>query len=296
MFNGIITPIVTPFNNDQTQTINYHETDKLIDYLISNGVSGIFPLGSNGEFTMLSTKERMDFSKHVIKYVDHRVPVYVGTGACNTNEAISLSQEAEKAGADAVSVITPYFVKLTDNDIYNYYYQIANSVNLPIILYNIPANTQNNISPKVLDKLASIPNIQGIKDSSGNIDNINAYLDVVKKHKNLHFLIGSDSKISYAYQHGASGAIAGTSNLLAKQVVALNSSLRANDLKMAKKLQDDLNPLREVMHQAPVPSVLKQAVTMAHIANVGNARRPICPVNDKLLEQIKNMLIHYNLI
>ena len=296
MFNGIITPIVTPFNLDTKQTINYQATDQLIDHLINNGVSGIFPLGSNGEFTMLSVQERIDFSKHVIKYVNHRVPVYVGTGACNTNEAIFLSKEAEKAGADAVSIITPYFVKLTDNDIYNYYYEIAKAVNIPIILYNIPANTQNNISPKVLDKLAFLSNIQGIKDSSGNLDYINAYLSIIKKHDNLHFLIGSDSKISYAYQHGASGAIAGTSNLLAKQVVALNSSLRANDLEMAQKLQDDLNPLRKVMHQAPVPSVLKSAVTMAHIADVGNARRPICPVTQELSIKIKKMLTHYNLI
>ena len=105
-----------------------------------------------------------------------------------------------------------------------------------------------------------------------------------------------DPILRYAYQHGASGAIAGTSNLLAKQVVALNSSLRANDLEMAQKLQDDLNPLRKVMHQAPVPSVLKSAVTMAHIADVGNARRPICPVTQELSIKIKKMLTHYNLI
>lgn len=295
MFNGIITPIVTPFNDDETQTINYQATDQLIDHLIKNGVNGIFPLGSNGEFNVLTIKERNEFVSHVINYVNHRVPVYVGTGACSTNEAVYLSRKAEELGADALSVITPYFFKLRDEDIYNYYKQIAESVKIPIVLYNIPGNTQNNINPKVLDQLAEIPNVAGIKDSSGNTESINAYLKVVQKHKNLHFLIGSDSKISYAFERGATGAIAGTSNLLVKNVVALNNALRSGDTVTAEKMQESLNPLREIMHEAPVPSVLKRAVTLAGIANVGNARKPEVAPNETLNQKIKELIGEYNL-
>ena len=295
MFNGIITPIVTPFNDDETQTINYQATDQLIDYLIKNGVNGIFPLGSNGEFNVLTIKERNEFASHVISYVDHRVPVYVGTGACSSNEAVYLSRKAEELGADALSVITPYFFKLRDEDIYNYYKQIAESVKIPIILYNIPGNTQNNINPKVLDQLARIPNVAGIKDSSGNTESIDAYLKVVQKHENLHFLIGSDSKISYAFERGATGAIAGTSNLLVKNVVALNNALRSGDTETAKKMQESLNPLRKIMHEAPVPSVLKRAVTLAGIANVGNARKPEIAPNETLNQEIKELIVVYNL-
>ena len=295
MFNGIITPIVTPFNDDETQTINYQATDQLIDHLIKNGVNGIFPLGSNGEFNVLTIKERNEFASHVINYVNHRVPVYVGTGACSTNEAVYLSRKAEELGADALSVITPYFFKLRDEDIYNYYKQIAESVKIPIILYNIPGNTQNNINPKVLDQLARIPNVAGIKDSSGNTESIYAYLKVVQKHENLHFLIGSDSKISYAFERGATGAIAGTSNLLVKNVVALNNALRSGDTETAKKMQESLNPLRKIMHEAPVPSVLKRAVTLAGIANVGNARKPEIAPNETLNQEIKELIVEYNL-
>ena len=295
MFNGIITPIVTPFNDDETQTINYQATDQLIDHLIKNGVNGIFPLGSNGEFNVLTIKERNEFASHVINYVNHRVPVYVGTGACSTNEAVYLSRKAEELGADALSVITPYFFKLRDEDIYDYYKQIAESVKIPIILYNIPGNTQNNINPKVLDQLAEIPNVAGIKDSSGNTESINAYLKVVQKHENLHFLIGSDSKISYAFERGATGAIAGTSNLLVKNVVALNNALRSGDTETAKKMQKSLNPLRKIMHEAPVPSVLKRAVTLAGIANVGNARKPEIAPNETLNQEIKELIVEYNL-
>lgn len=295
MFNGIITPIVTPFNDDETQTINYQATDQLIDYLIKNGVNGIFPLGSNGEFNVLTIKERNEFASHVISYVNHRVPVYVGTGACSSNEAVYLSRKAEELGADALSVITPYFFKLRDEDIYNYYKQIAESVKIPIILYNIPGNTQNNINPKVLDQLARIPNVAGIKDSSGNTESIDEYLKVVQKHENLHFLIGSDSKISYAFERGATGAIAGTSNLLVKNVVALNNALRSGDTETAKKMQESLNPLRKIMHEAPVPSVLKRAVTLAGIANVGNARKPEIAPNETLNQEIKELIVEYNL-
>lgn len=295
MFNGIITPIVTPFNDDETQTINYQATDQLIDYLIKNGVNGIFPLGSNGEFNVLTIKERNEFASHVINYVNHRVPVYVGTGACSSNEAVYLSRKAEELGADALSVITPYFFKLRDEDIYNYYKQIAESVKIPIILYNIPGNTQNNINPKVLDQLARIPNVAGVKDSSGNTESIDAYLKVVQKHENLHFLIGSDSKISYAFERGATGAIAGTSNLLVKNVVALNNALRSGDIETAKKMQESLNPLRKIMHEAPVPSVLKRAVTLAGIANVGNARKPEIAPNENLNQEIKELIVEYNL-
>lgn len=295
MFNGIITPIVTPFNDDEMQTINYQATDQLIDYLIKNGVNGIFPLGSNGEFNVLTIKERNEFASHVINYVNHRVPVYVGTGACSSNEAVYLSRKAEELGADALSVITPYFFKLRDEDIYDYYKQIAESVKIPIILYNIPGNTQNNINPKVLDQLARIPNVAGIKDSSGNTESIDAYLKVVQKHENLHFLIGSDSKISYAFERGATGAIAGTSNLLVKNVVALNNALRSGDTVTAEKMQESLNPLRKIMHKAPVPSVLKRAVTLAGIANVGNARKPEIAPDETLNQEIKELIVEYNL-
>lgn len=294
MFEGIITPIVTPFNDDENQTINYEAVDQLIDYLIEKGVNGIFPLGSNGEFIMLSSKERNEFAKHVIEYVNHRVPVYVGTGSCSTKEAIYLSKTAESMGADALSVITPYFFKLTDEDIYNYYKKIAESVKIPIILYNIPGNTQNNISPMVLDKLAKIPNVAGIKDSSGSTEKIDDYLNIVKKHDNLHFLIGSDSRILYAYERGASGAIAGTSNLLAENVVALNNAIRNNEMNKAKVLQANLDPLRNVMHEAPVPVVLKKAVTLAKIADVGDARAPELSPNENLTKKIKKMVSDYN--
>lgn len=190
---GIITPIVTPFKRNASQEINYEATKELIDHLISHGVNGIFILGSNGEFHVIDEDEKIEFTKKVVEFVDKRVPVYVGTGACSTRATIRLSKAVEAAGADALSVITPYFLKPTDENLYNHYKEIAESVNIPIMLYNIPKATGCPLNPELVERLADIPNIKGIKDSSGDVDNLKAYAEIAKR-KDINLLVGSDSK------------------------------------------------------------------------------------------------------
>ena len=179
MFKGIITPIVTPFKRDKDQTLDLEAMKALVDHLINKGVSGIFPLGSNGEFHVLNQSEKMILSKAVIEHVNKRVPVYIGTGSCSTKETIELSKQAESFGADALSVITPYFIKPSDEELINHYKTVASSVKIPIILYNIPKTTGCNISKEVLRELVDIDNIQGIKDSSGDIENLKGYLSLI---------------------------------------------------------------------------------------------------------------------
>ncbi|KRK70896.1 dihydrodipicolinate synthase family protein [Lacticaseibacillus nasuensis] len=294
MFTGIITPIVTPFHRDNAQTINLNAMHLLVDHLITHGVSGIFPLGSNGEFHVVSDDERIAFASAVIQYVDHRVPVYVGTGACSTGAAVSMSQRAEAAGADALSVITPYFIKPTDDELVDYFSTVAASVHIPIILYNIPKSTGCNIPATVVEKLARIDNIQGIKDSSGNLENLQSYIDVAEA-TGLHVLIGSDSKISQAYEMGASGAIAGTSNLITDVVVGLDHALRSGDKERAKELQAELEPLRAALKLGTVPSILKRAIELSGIAPVGPARLPAHQPDADTDKQILMMLKHYGL-
>lgn len=295
MFSGVITPIVTPFKRDPRQNINVQAMHQLVDHLIDHGVSGIFPLGSNGEFHVVSYDERMEFSREVIKYVGNRIPVYVGTGSCSTKATVEMSKSAESAGADALSVITPYFIKPSDDELIDYFSEVAASVKIPIILYNIPKSTGCNISAAVLEKLASVSNIQGIKDSSGDMDNLRGYIDVAKA-TGIHVLIGSDSKISEAYKMGASGAIAGTSNLITDVVVGLDRALRSGDVTKAQQLQDELEPLRAALKLGTVPSILKRAIELAGIAPVGPARKPVSEPNQATDEQIKQMLDHYGLL
>ncbi len=295
MFEGIITPIVTPFNRDKGETINYAAMENLLDHLIEKGVSGIFPLGSNGEFHVLDSKEKMEFSKAVIEYVDKRVPVYIGTGACSTKETIELSQEAEALGADALSVISPYFITPSDDEVMQHYKKVAESVKIPIILYNIPKNTGYNISKEVLSKLTKVSNILGIKDSSGDLNNLKGYLDVTDGTQ-VSVLVGSDSKILDGYKLGASGAIAGTSNLITETIVQLDHAIRENNWILAEKLQNDVETLRGALKLGTVPSILKRAIELANISEVGPARQPVKETTPSVDKEIMNMLSYYDLI
>ena len=294
MFDGIITPIVTPFNRDKDETINLEAMKQLVDHLIAKGVSGIFPLGSNGEFHVLDSAEKLAFTQAVIKHVNKRVPVYVGTGTCSTKETIYLSKQAELMGADALSVITPYFIKPNDEELIAHFTEIANSVTIPIILYNIPKNTGITISKTVLTELAKIENIRGIKDSSGDLENLKDYIAVTEGTQ-ISVLVGSDSKILDGYLLGASGAIAGTSNLIPSVLVDLDREIRAGNIANAEELQLSIEELRIALKLGTVPSILKRAVELAEIAEVGPARKPVQATTDETDEKIKKMLAYYHL-
>ena len=294
MFEGIITPIVTPFKRDDEESINYEATEKLINHLIDHGVKGIFILGSNVEFHVIDEQEKIELAKKVIEIVDKRVPVFVGTGCCSTRETIRLSKKMEELGADALSVITPYFLKPTDANLYAHYKAIAESVNIPIILYNIPKATGCPLSPELVDKLADIPNIKAIKDSSGELERIQAYANIAKN-KDFELLIGSDSKISYAYELGATAAVAGTSNVIVDTLVGLDIALREGKKEEAEKLQKDIDVLRGVLKLGTVPSAMKRSVELAGIAEVGPARMPVEELSKDDDEKIVKMLKYYGL-
>lgn len=294
MFEGIITPIVTPFHRDDEQSINYEATKDLIDYLINHGVKGIFILGSNGEFHVIDESEKVEFAKKVVAYVNKRVPVFVGTGACSTKETIRLSKQMEAIGVDALSVITPYFLKPSNDNLYAHYKEVAASVNIPIMLYNIPKATGCPLEAELVDRLADIENIKGIKDSSGNEETLQAYAEICKR-KDLELLIGSDSKISYGYALGATGAVAGTSNVIVDTIVGLDEALRNNDQEKAAKLQEDINVLRGVLPLGTVPSVMKRATELAGIAKIGPARKPVQELSAETDDKIKEMLKYYQL-
>lgn len=292
MFEGIITPIITPFHDDAQQSVCYEEVEKLINHLIDKGVKGIFILGSNGEFHVIDEAEKLAFAKEIVHMVNHRVPVYAGTGCCSTKETIRLSKKMEELGVDALSVINPYFIKLSDEELYEHFKEIAQSIHIPIILYNIPKSTGCNLSSELVDRLADIENIKAIKDSSGNKDNIRAYCEISKR-KDIKVLIGSDSKISLGYSMGAIGAVAGTSNVITDVIVKLDQTLKSGDNETSEKLQKDIDVLRNVLSLGTIPSVMKRAVTLAGICNAGNARKPVKPTSIEDDEKIKEMLSYY---
>ena len=292
-FKGVIVPMVTPFNRDEEQSINYEAAEQLLEKLISEGADGIFTFGSNGEFHVCSPDEKIKFSKFIIEKTADRLPVYVGTGACSTKEALYMSCEAEAVGANALSVINPYFLGISDQQLIEYFKTVAASVKIPVLLYNIPKGTGKNISKEVVEQLVTIKNIKGIKDSSGNIDNLKDYLDAAAGH-DVDVLVGSDGKISEAHALGAQGAIAGTANLITKVVVDLWKALEAGNVEEAARLQAEIEPIRDILHLGSTPQTLKRSLELAGYP-VGPARFPVTEVAEGIDEKIYVMLDHYGI-
>ena len=183
---GIIPPVITPMNNDPEQTVNHQALREQVERLLAGGVHGIFPMGTNGEAYALSFQEKEEILATVIDQVKGRVPVYAGTGCITTAETIRLSKRAEELGADALSIITPSFALASQKELYDHYTAVAKAVNLPIILYNIPARTGNKLLPETVQALCrDVENIVGAKDSSGDIENLKAYIRLSKRAEEL---------------------------------------------------------------------------------------------------------------
>lgn len=290
-FEGIITPMLTPF--DSKGNINVEVTNQFVNKLIDGGVNGLFILGTNGEFHTMNDEEKIELAKATIKAANKRVPVYVGVGGNSTQNVIDLAKTMEVLGADALSVITPYFLIPSDQEIIDHYKSIAASVKLPIILYNIPKNTGVCLTPEIVRELADIENIVAIKDSSGKMENILAYLEAGKD-KEMDVLVGSDSIMLKAFQAGAVGAIAGTSNILVDLDVRLFQNFKEGNMEEATRLQGEIEVLRVALKLGTVPSVLKKAVELTGI-DMGAPRLPVKECDEEVTSKIKEMLEYYKL-
>lgn len=210
---GIIPPILTPMNPDET--VNTTELRAQVDRMIENGCHALFPFGTNGEGYILTAAEKQLVLETVIEQAAGRVPVYAGTGCISTRETIEQSRMAQRAGADVLSIITPSFAAASQEELYRHYATVAEAVDLPIVLYNIPARTGNALAPATVARLAQIENIVGAKDSSGNFANLLAYIDAGKTKTNGRFsvLSGNDQLIIWTLLAGGTGGIAGCANV-----------------------------------------------------------------------------------
>lgn len=288
--NGIITAMVTPLNEDES--VDIHATEMLISHLLNNGVDGLFILGTNGEAHVLSKREKLLFAEEVVRITDHRVPVYAGVGENATNETISMAKKMENIGVDALSVITPYFIPITQEELYEHYALIAASTRLPIILYNMPSKTGINIEVDTLKKLSKINSIIGIKDSSGDLKNLKNYIYATSDQPNFYVLSGSDSKILDVLNLGGDGAVTALSNVLSKTIVNIYSFWEKKNLVNARKYQDSIEPFRMLLKKGTIPSVLKATLCEIGIP-VGPACKPIIMPTEDVHEDIKLTLDRY---
>lgn len=285
---GIITPLVTPMTEDEQ--INEKELRNQINRMVDKGIDGLFCLGTNGEFYALTTEEKLEVIRITVDENRGRLPVYAGTGCISTRETIWLSKKAKDLGVDALSIVSPYYVAVSQDDIYSYYSEIAESVDLPIVLYNIPARTGNNIDYKTVYRLSKYENIVGIKDSSGNFDNTLRYIE--NTDRRLSVLAGNDSLILWTLLAGGCGAIAGTANVFPEISVSIYKLWQSGNIEEANKQQASLRPFRDVMKLGNPNSVVKRAMNLLGYP-VGPARKPVSGINPKIDEELKKVFEFY---
>src|SRR5215475_4287 len=218
---GIIPPVATPMKPNED--LDLPRLQWFLDHLIDSGVHGVFVLGTNSEFYALDEREKQEVVATAVAHVNKRVPVFAGSGAETTREAVRLTRMAEREGADGVSVITPYFVNPSQQEIYDHYRRIAENTSLPVLLYNNPATCGGvKIDVDTVARLAEIPNILGVKDSSGDLQNTNEYMRVVPDRFSV--LQGRDTLIYQALIFGAKGAVPATGNIAPRLLVDIYES------------------------------------------------------------------------
>ncbi len=288
---GIIPPILTPMNNDAEQTVNHEELRRQVERLLSGGVHGLFPFGTNGEGYILSMKEKEEVLETVIDQVHGRVPVYAGTGCISTADTIRMSKRAEELGADVLSIITPSFAVASQKELYDHYVAVAKAVNIPIILYNIPPRTGNRLLPETVQALCrDVDVIVGAKDSSGDVENLKAYIRLTKElAKPTAILAGNDGAILTGLKEGGAGAVAGRANIWPATIAGIYNSFVEGDLESAQKAQDAIAVLQGVFKFGNPNTVIKKAVAELGYP-VGECRRPFNYLCEEGVQALRKVL------
>ncbi|MBX8552725.1 4-hydroxy-tetrahydrodipicolinate synthase [Pseudomonas cichorii] len=287
-FRGIIPALVTPFTDGQQ--LDEQALRGLIENLLQAGVHGLFVLGTNGEFFTLSESEKLKIARITVEAAAGRVPVVVGTGAFATHEVIELNKKMIDVGADALSIITPYFNAISQSELIKHYAAIADASELPLMMYNIPAKTGMSIGIGAVATLSQHPKIKGIKDSAGNFD----ALVQMMKYRSDDFAVfaGTDSLIYWNLLAGGDGAIAATANAVPDVVMSIWNNFQSGNHEAARAAQEALRPLRDAFALGTMPVVLKTATQLLNVP-VGPCRAPVQPLDAAALEKLQGLLAVY---
>ena len=290
---GVIPPIVTPV--DENENVDAAGLKRVIDHVLSGGVHGVFVLGSNGEFYGLDFENQKLATEITIEHVNGKVPVYAGASAITTRESVRLANMAESSGADALTVLTPMFINPSETEMYNHFKTIAGSTKLPVLLYNNPGKTTNNISPGLLKKLADIDNIVGIKNTSLDFSQTFLFLNETKGIEKFKILAGTDYYIYATLMHGGVGCVAGTANVAPRMVVDIYEKFIAGDHAGALEAQYKLIPLRNTYNYGSFPVVMKDCLNIMGL-NVGHPVKPIDHCTEERLTTLRKVLSDLNLL
>lgn len=287
---GIITAMQTAMHEDGS--INEEELRRQIDRQIEAGVDAVFCLGTNGEFYIMSMEEEIRVIEIFVDQAKGRVPVYAGTGCISTEETITLSKKAEEMGVDAISVITPYFAAISQEELYQHYGAVAEAVKIPVVMYNIPARTGASLAPSTVGRLAKdFSNIAGVKDSSGNFNNILQYIQATEG-TDFAVLSGNDALILWTLLAGGKGGITAIANILPTVMVDIYQSYLKGDMEQAKKAQNSIAKIRDCFKYGNPNSVVKCATNLIG-QPVGPCRKPFGILSEEAVKGIRETIDTY---
>ncbi len=290
MFRGSIVALVTPFKKGK---VDYKALKKLVDFHVKSGTNAVLPCGTTGESATLSMEEHADVIEAVVSAAAGRIPVIAGTGANNTKEAIELTKHAKKAGADGSLQVCPYYNKPTQEGLYRHFKTIAEEVDIPIILYNIPSRTGINMSVDTIARLAELKNVVAIKEASGNLSQM-AEIKRVCGDK-IVLLSGDDALTLPVLSVGGEGVISVVANIVPKDVVEMISCWNNREIERARDKFMELLPLVKAMFIETNPIPVKTAMGLMGMINP-ELRLPLCPMAKENEEKLKKVLKAYQLI
>jgi len=290
MFKGSIVAIVTPFKNDK---LDEKALSDLIEWHIAEGTNAIVPCGTTGESATLNYDEHYRVIELTIQVVNKRIPVIAGTGANSTSETIMMTGKAKKLGADGALLVVPYYNKPTQEGLYRHYKAIAEEVDIPIVLYNVPGRTALNMLPQTVARLAEIKNIVAIKEATGDMAQASEILRLCSN--KLAVLSGDDFTTFSLMALGGKGTISVSANVAPKDVSEMCRALEEGNFDQARKLHFKLEPLNKGMFIETNPISVKTALSlMGKIQE--EIRLPMCPMSSDNKDKLENIIKNYGLI
>lgn len=289
LFKGCGTAIATPFNENG---INLNEFKKLLNFQLENNVDAIIVCGTTGEASTMTENEKVSTIKCAIETVNNKVPIIVGTGSNNTKQAIENSKLAESLGADGLLIVTPYYNKCTQKGLIQHYKEIAESVSIPIILYNVPSRTGVNIEPETCLELSKIPNVVAIKEASGNISQVAKIAHLCRD--NLNIYSGNDDQIIPILSLGGIGVISVLSNIKPQLTHDIVKNFLNGNLEQARKQQLDCLPLIQLLFSEVNPIPVKAALNILEY-NFGEPRLPLNSISEENFKLLESELLKNNM-
>lgn len=290
-FEGIWCPMATPLKKDGS--IDKAKTRVLVDFLVDGGIDGLFPLGTTGEFALLSDEERIEVTEIVVDQTNGRVPVAIGVSDPSVDRVLQFSKEAENAGADAIVATPPYYYTVTNEGMYQFYKKLSEATDMPLLIYNIPEWTHNFVPPDIVKRLADEKLVAGMKYTEYNFLNLLKFHEAVKG--KIAIFTGSDALAYSNLEFGGSGAVIGIANVAPRESAMIFDEFKRGNLRKAREAQMKLLPVIEAIGIGKFPAGLKEAMKFVGMP-VGDAKAPLLPLTTAEREQVGKFMLRSGLL